>query len=264
MSSEGLGILLKSYPAILEVQINGCTQLRELVNLYPKIRWLGNPWASKSSGCLIPRKLGHHKVKNRKRTGERREAEQGFDGYSGCSLDENGYPDKSADERESPGTERTLVDILGPVGAEMRQVGPGQSRETKRLKVNRGKGSQSGFGPGISKYPEQQKTGINYEKGIQTKVSRDEYSTKRKVKSRLAYKKQANLTRPSKKSTSMSRKPETPGKDVTRSPKHAEKDLEKALAAALKTVMEADSDQVFFRLVFVLPYVIHSLGISCN
>lgn len=225
VSSKALGRLLKSYPSIREVSISGCVQLSELVELYPQVSWVGNPFA-------IPHGLEsqRHNLKNNKTnpksSGIKREF--GDDVNSGCSLDETGYRDKSTEESESPGIIRRVVHTLDPLLKDVDALQVGYpSRDSKRLKSNAVNGVRNGFG-----------------------VSPGKHSVgKRKLNSKLTTKTQFSVRSSLTKAAVSSEKPDNTGKEVLSNFKNAEKDLDKALAKALRVVMEADSEHVFYRLV---------------
>uniref|UniRef100_A0A7I4A821 CCHC-type domain-containing protein n=1 Tax=Physcomitrium patens TaxID=3218 RepID=A0A7I4A821_PHYPA len=224
VSSKALGRLLKSYPSIREVSISGCVQLSELVELYPQVSWVGNPFA-------IPHGLEsqRHNLKNNKTnpksSGIKREF--GDDVNSGCSLDETGYRDKSTEESESPGIIRRVVHTLDPLLKDVDALQVGYpSRDSKRLKSNAVNGVRNGFG-----------------------VSPGKHSVgKRKLNSKLTTKTQFSVRSSLTKAAVSSEKPDNTGKEVLSNFKNAEKDLDKALAKALRVVMEADSEHVFYRL----------------
>jgi hypothetical protein len=252
VSSKGLGRLLKSYPAIREVAISGCVQLRELVELYPQVKWVGNPWAV-PQGLEPQRHSGANNKINQRDIGGKRE--HGDDGHSGCSLDETGYRDKSTEESESPGTNRRIVNMLDPLvkDADALQVGY-PSRDSKRLKANAGNGVRNSFGISAGKNDDQQSVGTVDEKELQLKKRRNTYSSKRKLNNKLIIKTQSSALGSSKKAIVSSQKADIVGKEVLWSSKNTEKDLDKTLARALRTVMDADSEQLFYRLVIQVPY----------
>ena len=251
VSSKGLGRLLKSYPAIREVAISGCVQLRELVELYPQVKWVGNPWAVPQD--FDPnRHIGPNIKINQRDSGGKRE--HGDDGHSGCSLDETGYRDKSTEESESPGTIRRMVDMLDPLvkDGDALQVGY-PSRDSKRLKANAGNGVRNGFGISAGKNDDQQSVGTVDEKELQLKKRRNAYSSKRKLNNKLVIKTQSSTLGSSKKPAVSCQKAENVGKEVLWNPKNTEKDLDKILARELRVVMDADYDQLFYRLVIKIP-----------
>ncbi|KAG0624404.1 hypothetical protein M758_3G245200 [Ceratodon purpureus] len=242
VSSKGLGRLLKSYPAIREVAISGCVQLRELVELYPQVKWVGNPWAVPQGLDLLRYSVTNNKFNQRDVGGKR---EHGDDGHSGCSLDEIGYRDKSTEESESPGTNHRIDPLVKD--ADAFQVGY-PSRDSKRLKANAGNGVRNGFGINVGKTDDQQSVGTVDEKELQLKKRRNAYSSKRKLNNKLIIKTQNSALGSSKKVAVSSQKADNVAKEVLWSSKNTEKDIDKILARALRVVMDADSDQLFYRL----------------
>lgn len=251
VSSKGLGRLLKSYPAIREVAISGCVQLRELVDLYPQVKWVGNPWAVPQN--LDPQRHSgaNNKINQRDSGGKR---EHGDDGHSGCSLDETGYRDKSTEESESPGTNRRIGSMLDPLvkDADASQVGY-PSRDSKRLKASAGNGVRNGFGISAGKNDDQQSVGTEDEKEFQLKKRRNAYASKRKLNNKLIIKTQSSTLGSSKKVAVSSQKADNAGKEVLWNPKNTGKDLDKILGKALRVVMDADSEQLFYRSVIQIP-----------
>lgn len=260
VSSKGLGRLLKSYPAICEVAISGCVQLRELVELYPQVRFVGNPWAAPNGLESQRHSLMNNKM-NLKSSGGKRE--HGDDGHSGCSLDEVGYRDKSTEGSESPGTNCRIVSSLDPLvkDADSLQVGY-PSRDSKRLKVNAGYGVRNGFGISAGRNDDQQSVGTVDEKELLPRRRRNAHSSKRKPINKLIIKTQSGALGSSKKAGVSGQKTDNSGKEVPWNFKNTEKDLDKALARALKDVMEADSEHLFYRLVLPI-FCSHFLLLPC-
>lgn len=260
VSSKGLGRLLKSYPTICEVAISGCVQLRELVDLYPQVRFVGNPWAVPNGLESQRHSLTNNKM-NLKSSGGKRE--HGDDGHSGCSLDDTGYRDKSTEGSESPGTNCRVVNILDPLlkDADSLQVGY-PSRDSKRLKPNPGYGVRNGFGISAGRNDDQQSVGTVDEKELLPRRRRNTHGSKRKPNSKLIIKTQSGALGSSKKAGVSGQKSDYSGKELLWNFKTAEKDLDKTLARALKVVMEADSENLFLRLVLPIPCS-HLLLLPC-
>lgn len=253
VSAEALGHLLHDYSSISVVDICGCLHLRELKTLHPHIRWLWNPVEirSRHRAPISQGRDSHRKVRKLKLIGTKRDIPtRGSDGCSVHSMDENVSRDKSTEDEESMVADPMIIDSPDPV--EKDHLGLGHPREAKRLKVS--KEGRSGLSNGHAKDDGYQDHLNGGERGSGLQVKRDLYTVKRKVKAvhKLTFKKQAHVDPSLKKGTSPIRKFETSGKDLSSSPKTSEKDLEKELASALKTVMEADFDQVFFHLVCFL------------
>lgn len=257
VSSKGLGRLLKSYSSIREVAISGCAQLKELVDLYPQVKFVGNPWAA-PNGLESQRHILNNKVNSKSIGGKR---EHGDDGHSACSLDDIGYRDKSTEGSESPGTDCRGVNILDPLSKDALQMAY-PSRDFKRLKANPGYGVRNGFGISAGRNDDQLSVGTVDEKESLPRRRRNVHSSKRKLNSKLIIKTQSGALGSSKKAGVSGQKTDYTGKEVLWNLKNTEKDLDKALARALKVVMEADSDHLFFRLVPPIPFS-HFLFLSC-
>ncbi|XP_024381473.1 histone-lysine N-methyltransferase ATXR3 isoform X3 [Physcomitrium patens] len=224
VSSKGLERLLKSYPSIREVGICGCARLIELVELYPQVRWVGNPFAVAHGIDTQRHGLRYNKLSSKSSGGKR---EYGDDVNSGGSLDETRYRDKSTEKSESPGTIRRVVNSLDPLGKDVHASQMGYPcRDFKRLKENSMSGTRNGFCTSAGKH------------GI----------SKRKLNSKSTIKSQSSVRGSLKGTPVSSEKADNVAKEVSWNVKDAEKNPEKAMARALRVVMEADSEHLFHRM----------------
>lgn len=238
VSSKAVGRLLKAYPTIREVSMSGCSELRVLIDLYPKVRFVGNPWA-------VPNGLEsqRHILMNSKRIGKSSggKREHGDDGYSGCSLDDMGYRDKSTEGSESPGTR-----ILEPLSKDA------DFRDAKRFKANPGFGYRNGFRAGRN--DDQQSVGTGDEKESLPRRRKNSHGKRKPNVKKL----QSGPPGSSKKAGVSVQKTDSSVKEALCNFKPNES-LEKALGRALKLVMDADSDNLIYRSVHA-----HSYRFSCN
>lgn len=236
VSSKAVARLLKAYPTIREVSITGCSELRVLIDMFPKVRILGNPLAV-PNGLESQRHILMNNKRIGKSTGGKRE--HGDDGFSGCSIDDMGYRDKSTEGSESPGTR-----ILEPLSKDV------DFRDAKRFKANPGFGFRNGFRTGRN--DDQQSVGTGDEKESLSRRRKNSHGKRKPIFKKL----QSGPPGSSRKAVVSVQKTESSVKEPLCNFKPTES-LEKTLGKALKLVMDADSDNLFYRSVQTHPIALN-------